>query len=101
MTIDVPSALPLIILKLPLHRTKGIAYGDVRVFMGYVIHDFMLRDELGSRVVKCCDSKLFRIEASEAIRAFHDPWRVRTNDVRSFSAISACAEHLSRYGSRR
>ena len=49
VTLDVPSALPLIILKLPLHRTKGIAYGDVRVFMGYVIHDFMLRDELGSR----------------------------------------------------
>jgi hypothetical protein len=49
VALDVPSALPLIVFKLPLHRTKGITYGDIRVFMGMSFTMFTLRDHLGSR----------------------------------------------------
>jgi len=49
VALDVPSALPLIVLKLPLHRTKSITYGDIRVFMSMLFTMFTLRGELGSR----------------------------------------------------
>jgi hypothetical protein len=44
---DVPSAF--IVLKMVLHRTKGITDGDIRVFMSLSIMIFMIRDQLGSR----------------------------------------------------
>ncbi len=46
MALDVPSTLPFIVLKLPLHCAKGISDGDIRVFMSMLPTMFTLRDEL-------------------------------------------------------
>ena len=49
MTLDIAAAYPLIVLQLPPHRTKRIAYRNMRVFVSMTSVMLMLHIELGSR----------------------------------------------------
>jgi hypothetical protein len=49
VALDILSALPLIVLKLPPHRAKGITYSNIGVFMGMPLAMLPTRDNLAPR----------------------------------------------------
>ena len=79
VALDVPSVFPFIVFKLPLHRTKGITDGDIRIFMSVSFTMRTLRDEMGSRRGYLDANSINMTLATVFVRKFDDHPTV--NDV--------------------